>query len=231
MAAKKNDGNNKDKGKSSSTTASGKKIEWQDPKKYKSDTAIGRTGQKTTVSKPKTSDRFKSTAKTPVKKAGSGFTGSGGSLAQGLSLSQPTKKSNMVNAALTATALPGSGQVANWAAKKVGTKIGGAAASGAWDVAAKGLGAISSGGKVSKTFTPMGPTLRSTRIMSSAQKGAALTGLETRAGNIASAAGRAAGNAAAGITKKVVRNTVGGAKGAAIAGVLGSKTKKNTKKK
>lgn len=224
VAAKKKSSDSKN------TTSSGKKISWQDPKKYKSDAAITQKGQKAKgLSAPKSSDRFKSAAKTPVKKAG-GFAGSGGSLAQGLGLSQPTKKSNVANAVLTATMLPGSGQAAKWAAGKVGQKVGQAAADSAWTVASKGLSTMSGGGKVGKAFTPMGPTLKSTRIMTAGQKAAAESGLYTRAANIAGAAGVGGAKAAAKITQKVVRGAVGTGKAGAAAVAAGKSLKPKKKK-
>lgn len=174
-------------------------------------------------------NRFSSTAKTPVYKAQQGLRGTGTPLATSLGY-KPTK-TNIANAALTATMLPGSGQVANWAAKKVAGRVGGATADATWNVAARGLGSISRGGKVSKTFTPMGPTLKSTRIMNPKQTSAALNALETRAMNITNAATKASMNASAKITKQVVRGASGTAKVAAGTGVAASNKKSKNKKK
>lgn len=174
-------------------------------------------------------NRFSSNAKTPVYKAQQGLRGTGTPLATSLNY-KPTK-GNIVNAALTVTALPGSGQFSSWAAKKIAGKVGGATADATWASAAKGLDVISRGGKVSKTFTPMGPTLRSTRIMNTKQASSALNALETRAGNITEAATRASMAASSGITKKIIRNATGTAKVAGIVGAGANAVVRKKKKK
>lgn len=122
----------------------------------------------------------------PVKQAGKGFAGSGGTLASGLALSQPTKPSNVAKALLAVTATPSSGQFSKWLAGKVG----GAADTAAFRAASKGLGASGAGGKVSRTVTPMGPTLRSTRIGTPAQQASRMGNLTKRAENIATQTGK-----------------------------------------
>ena len=132
--------------------------------------------------------------KTPVKQAGSGFAGSGGTLASGFK--KPTA-GNIVNSALTITAVPGAAGVGaagvRALAKRAGEKAFTRTANASYTANMKGLfTATGEGGKVSRTMTPMGPSLRSTRIGSEAQQAARINNLEvvairkaTRAGTIA----------------------------------------------
>ncbi len=132
--------------------------------------------------------------KTPVKQAGSGFAGSGGTLASGFK--KPTAK-DIVNSALTITAAPGAAGVGaagvRALAKRAGEKAFTRTANASYTANMKGLfTATGEGGKVSRTMTPMGPSLRSTRIGSEAQQAARINNLEvaairkaTRAGTIA----------------------------------------------
>ena len=122
----------------------------------------------------------------PVKQASKGFAGSGSPLGTSIKLSQPTKASNVAKALLAITSTPGSGQFTKWAA----SKVGGAADTAAFNAASKGLGASGAGGKVSRTMTPMGPTLRSTAIGSSAQQAARMGNLLKNADKIATQTGR-----------------------------------------
>lgn len=188
--------------------------------------AVTKPGQKATGLGKSTvaGNRFSSTAKTPVYKAQQGLRGTGGSLTSALGY-KPTK-TNIANAALAVTALPGSGQFSKWAAGKIAGKVGGATADATWNVAAKGLGSISSGGKVTRGFGPMGPTLKSTRVMNPKQQSAALNALETRAEKITSAATKASYGAATKITKSIIRNATGGAKVAGAVGVVAANKKK-----
>lgn len=190
--------------------------------------AITAKGQKATGLAKSTvkGNRFSSTAKTPVYKTQQGLRGSGTPLASSLNY-KPTK-GNVVNAALTATALPGSGQFSRWAAGKIAGKVGGATGDATWTVASKGISSMKGGGRVYKASTPFGKTLGSTKIMNQGQKYAAMTGLETRAANIATTAERAAAGAASKITKQIIRKATGGAKvaGAGAAVVANKKKKK-----
>lgn len=178
--------------------------------------AITAKGQKATgLGKSTKDNRFASTAKTPVKDASKGFAGSGSPLGTSIKLSQPTKASNVVNAALAVTALPGSGQVRSAVAKVLGRKagtIGGkvatAAENAAWRSASKGLSASGAGGKVSKTFTPFGQTLRSTVIGTEKQQAARMAGLTSRAANITTAVGVAADRATARARQQAIRSTL-----------------------
>lgn len=174
-------------------------------------------------------NRFSSNAKTPVYKAQQGLRGTGTPLATSLNY-RPTK-GNIVNAALTATALRGSGQFSSWAAKKIAGKVAGPTGDATWAAASKGISTMRGGGRVYKTSTPFGKTLGSTKIMNAGQKAASMTGLETRAANIATTAERAAAGAASRITKKVIRNATGAAKVAGVAGAVGNAAIKKKKKK
>jgi len=132
--------------------------------------------------------------KTPVKQAGSGFAGSGGTLASGFK--KPTA-GDIVNSALTITAAPGAAGIGaagvRALAKRAGERAFTRTADAAYTANMKGLfTATGEGGRVSRTMTPMGPSLRSTRIGSEAQQAARINNLEvgairkaTRAGNIA----------------------------------------------
>lgn len=223
----KNRATTKDKPKSSSPSAAQIAALKGPTSTRKPTEAITAPGQKATGLAKSTvkGNRFSSTAKTKVNTGV--FAGSGNPKGKQFNLT----KGNIVNAALTVTALPGSGQVTKWAAGKIAGKVGGATANATWNSAAKGLGSISSGGKVSRGFGPMGPTLKSTRIMNPAQKSSALNALETRAANITNAAAKASATAASNITKKVIRNTVGGAKIAGATGAVGKNLYNRKKKK
>jgi hypothetical protein len=145
-------------------------------------TAKGQKGKD--LAKSTKDNRFASKAKTPVKQAGKGFSGSGSPLGTSFKMSQPTKASNVINAALAVTALPGSGQVKSAITKAVGKKVAGWSAKGATPVAYRGLSASGAGGKVAKTMTPFGPTLRSTAIGTKAQQAGRMAGLSKRAENV-----------------------------------------------
>jgi hypothetical protein len=162
--------------------------------------AFTNKGQKATgLAKSNVTDRFSSTAKTKVKNANSGFAGSGSSLGSSLGVSKITKGS-VANAVVTATFLPGSGQVTRY----VAGKLGGIVAKDTFAVASKGLEASGAGGKIKDVMTPFGKTIASTRIGSPAQQAASMGGLIKRAENIATGSGQA-------IANRVVRgmNTAG----------------------
>ena len=136
--------------------------------------AFTKPGQKATgLAKSSTPDRFASTAKTPVKKATSGFAGSGTPLGASMGIN-PVNKGQIANAALTAVALPGSGQVRNYLGAKAGTRV----TEAAFKASTKGFGASGAGGKVKNVMTPFGKTLGSTSIGSSGQQAARMNNLE-----------------------------------------------------
>lgn len=194
--------------------------------------AITAKGQKATgLGKSTKDNRFASTAKTPVKDASKGFAGSGSPLGTSIKLSRPTKASNVANAVLAVTALPGSGQVRSAVAKTVGKKVGQLADTSAFKAASKGLlTATGEGGKVVRTVTPFGPTLRSTRIGTAAQQAA-------RVENLLKNADRVATQTARGAAQSAIRSTLKGFSKAAEVGrgaatiYVGAKTQPKKKKK
>jgi hypothetical protein len=170
--------------------------------------AITKPGQKATgLAKSSVPDRFASTATTPVKKAGSGFAGSSGSLGSSLGVSKITK-TNVANAAFAATLLPGSGQVTRY----VAGKAGGVVANAALKASTKGFGASGAGGKIKNVMTPMGPTIASTSIGSAGQQSARMNNLLTGKVKEATSAGLDVANKVVrGMNKtgKVVKVTAG----------------------
>jgi len=161
-------------------TKDGKVVQWGDPKKYKSSEAVVTSGQKAKDLKPATSkDRFKP------------------------EFSKNIPTSNRAVDVLNATgrlaaetvALGGAGAIISTAgrsiAKKAGIKAfektGGAAFQAGMERLA---GATGKGGKVSRTFTPMGQTLRSTTIGTKAQQSARMNNLAISAEKQAIRAGR-----------------------------------------
>ena len=185
--------------------------------------AITKPGQKATgLAKSTVKDRFASTAKTPVKKATSGFAGSATPLGASMG-ANPLNKGQIANAALTATLLPGSGQVRNY----LGAKAGGKVAEAAFKASTKGFGASGAGGKIKDVTTPFGKTIASTGIGSSAQQSARMGNLETAKIKEAVRAGSDIGNQVIrGVNKagKFVRATT-------VTGVVGKGVADKTKKK
>ena len=195
----------------------------KDSKGVKPTAAITKPGQKATgLAKSTVKDRFASDGKTSVKKATSGFAGSGTPLGASMGIN-PLNKGQITNAALTATALPGSGQ----ATRYVAGKLGGIVAKETFVVASKGLEVSGAGGKIKDVLTPFGKTIASTRIGSPAQQAASMGGLIKRAENIATGSGqRIAGRVARGM------NTAGNiVKGTAVVGVVGKGVANKVKKK
>jgi hypothetical protein len=184
--------------------------------------------KKPTSSRPRmASERPKEKKPTPIKKAESGFAGSGTPLNTSIGLSRPTAKKNVVNAGLTVAAVPMSaGLKAKIVSKVVSkSKIPGAAGNAAWDAAAKGLTkATGKGGKVSRSWTPMGPTLRSTRIGTPAQQSSRIENLMRNADRISN---RAVAGAKTQIAKNTNRRINKTQQGAGIAVVASNKPKNN----
>jgi hypothetical protein len=116
--------------------------------------------------------------------------------------------------------------------KVVGTAAGIATGKVAGDKAFEKLlpKSISTGGKVFRTNTPMGPTLASTRIMTKGQQSSAVKGLTKIAENRANEIEAAVGKTVARSTAKGVANVV---KGAGVAATVANKpkNKKDTRKK
>lgn len=111
-------------------------------------------------------------------------------------------------------------------AKRLGVKAFQRTGGAAWSAGSRNIaGATGAGGKVSRTMTPFGPTLRSTRVGSEAQQAARMGGLEKVYENLAVRAGKIAQ------TQKVVSSVrtgraatqTGMVAGAAAAGVAGRK--------
>lgn len=191
--------------------ASGKEIKWDKPGTRKPTEAIVAKGQKATgLAKSNVPDRFS------MKDAGK---------KSGVSASDQ-KAYNVLNriakevtiGAISAGAGAVAGSVVKSAVTKVGMRYAGAGADAAYDVAAKGISTMSTGGKIRNVTTPMGKTIASSKIMSKGQVSAAKSGLEQRAINIAlgSAGGtmsQATKDAAkvSGVVKKAVTATgIGG---------------------
>lgn len=185
--------------------------------------AITKPGQKATgLAKSTVKDRFASTAKTPVKKATSGFAGSGTPLGASMGVN-PLNKGQIATAALTAVALPGSGQVKYY----IGDKVAGKVATAAFKASTKGFGASGAGGKVKNVMTPFGKTLGSTSIGSAGQQSARMGNLEIAKAKEAFSAGADIGyQVIRGVNKagKVVRATT-------VTGVVGKGVANKTKKK
>jgi hypothetical protein len=189
-------------------------------------------GKKATSSRPRSAaEKPKETKRTPIKKAESGFAGSGTPLGTSIGLSRPTAKKNLINAGLTIASTPmGAGLKAKIIGKVVSrSNVPKAAGAGAWDAAAKGLSkATGKGGKVSRTWTPMGPTLRSTRIGTPAQQ-------SSRIENLYRNADRIARRAEAGTKTQIAKNTntrLNRATQSAQMGLVAkNRPKKNNKKK
>jgi hypothetical protein len=114
-------------------------------------------------------------------------------------------------------------------AKKVGQNIGGRTAQASYNANMKGLWkATGAGGKVTRTQTPMGPTLRSTAIGTSKQQTARVNNLETAAFKKATRAGaEATSKAMIDVFKKGKQVK----KGLGAAGVAASANKNKPKKK
>jgi hypothetical protein len=118
------------------------------------------------------------------------------------------------------------GKAANYLGAKAGTRV----TEAAFKASTKGFGASGAGGKVKNVMTPMGKTLGSTSIGSSAQQSARMGNLETAKIKEAVSAGSDIGKQVIrGVNKagKVVRATT--IAGIGVKGVA-SKVKKNTKK-
>lgn len=164
----------------------------------------------------------------PVKQAGKGFAGSSGTYASGF---KNITKGDILNATLAVTSMPGSGQVRAAVAKTIGKKVGQLADTSAFKAASKGLAsATGAGGKVTRTVTPFGPTLRSTRIGSSAQQAARVENLLKNADRIAAQTARGAAQAAIRSTVKVFGKASEVGRGSATI-YVGAKTQPKKKKK
>ena len=169
--------------------------------------AITAKGQKATgLGKSAKDNRFASTAKTPVQV-----------------VKEPSLGDVARFAATVFAATKGKGNFSRWSAGK----LGGLAEGAAFQAASKGLSASGKGGKVLRTVTPMGPTLRSTRIGSPAQQAARMENLLKNASKI----GTQTGQSVAQQTMKAVQNARKTARSVAATAVTADVVRKDKKKK
>lgn len=162
--------------------------------------------------------------KAKVKSAEDKFAGSGTPLGASLAMSRPGATRNIVGAALTVSMVPGKGRIA----KVVAGKVGSIADEAAFRAASKGLEASGAGGRVSRTFTPMGPTLRSTRIGTAKQQAARMENLFANADRIGTSTGRQVSGTMYGVLRQAgVVARVGGA--SILAGKVSKPSRKNKK--
>ena len=192
----------------------------KDSKGVKPTAAITKPGQKAKGLAPRTP--APSGKRTPIRKATDAFAGSGTPLGASMGIN-PLNKGQIANAALTAVALPGSGQVRNYLGAKAGTRV----TEAAFKASTKGFGASGAGGKVKNVMTPFGKTLGSTSIGSSGQQAARMNNLEYAKIKEAVSAGSDIGKQVIrGVNQagKVVRATT-------VAGVVGKGVATKTKKK
>jgi hypothetical protein len=128
-----------------------------------------------------------------------------------------------------ARAIGGVGKVVG---KVVAQNVAATSAQTTFNALTKNLPNASQGGKTFTTQTPFGPTLASTKIMTSPQREAAIKGLATAAGNRATEVGVELGSKAGRVVSSAIREAgqaIGGA--AAIAGIVGTNKTSNAKKK
>lgn len=145
-------------------------------------------GKKATQSRSRSAaEKPKETKVTKVKNAESGFAGSGTPLGTSFGISRPTAAKNVANALFTVAMTPVGRGVRAAVVSKIVKKSTAPADAGAaaFNAAAKGLSkATGAGGRVSRTYTPMGKTLRSTVIGSPAQQKARIDNLYANAQRI-----------------------------------------------
>ena len=160
------------------------------------------------------------------------FTGTGASVAQSLSRSEPTKPSNIINAALAVTALPGKGQIAKGLSKYVGS-IAAESSLRAY----RGLGKSGVGGKVVNSTirsTSSPKAITQTAVGSGAQQAARMGNLYTAAYKQSVRTGKLAavstGRSLAQVSKTVRDVQVAGA-AAVVAKKTAPKNKSKTNKR
>lgn len=194
----------------------------KDSKGVKPTAAFTKTGQKATGLAPRTP--APDGKRTPIRTNISGLSMRGSGTPLGTSMGiNPLNKGQIANAALTAVALPGSGQVRNYLGAKAGTRV----TEAAFKASTKGFEASGAGGKVKNVMTPFGRTLGSTSIGSAGQQSARMGNLEIAKAKEAARAGRdIAGQVVRGMNK--AGKTV---KGVVIGGVVGKGVANKAKKK
>jgi hypothetical protein len=134
----------------------------------------------------------------------------------------PVNKGQIANAALTAVALPGSGQVRKYLAAKAGGRV----TEAAFSASTKGFGSSGMGGRIYTAGGLEGKVIASTKVGSAAEGAAKMNNLEIAKIKEAVRAGADIGNQVArgmNQTGKVVKGVVIG--GVVTKGV-GSKAKK-----
>lgn len=175
--------------------------------------SVGSRGKKYSAPKGSVKTTSLPKGKTPVKKATSGFAGSGSPLGTSFGVN-PASKGQVANAALVVVSTPGSGKIVNAltkaAAKQVG-KVAGAAGSSAARAAMPAR--IGMGGRLYVANTVTGKQLASTSVRSAAQRAASAKGLATRAGNIGA-------DTASDIARKGAKIIAKGVSGAKKAGTV-----------
>lgn len=125
------------------------------------------------------------------------------------------------------------GKVAGAAISKVASRYGKAAAEGAFDIAAKGLGASGKGGKIKNVMTPFGKTIASTNIGTKAAQAARMENLVTRAEQISVGGLRGAKTKGAADATKVIlgAKAAGRVAGAVAAAKTVTKSSKGNNKR
>lgn len=153
------------------------------------------------------------------------FTGTGASVAQSLSRSEPTKPSNIINAVLAVTALPGKGQIV----KAISNKVGSITAESSL-ATYRGLGKSGMGGKLKMSETVTGKQLTSSAVGSEAQQSARMMNLYK---NSYKQSGRAGGMATVTTSRALARvgKTVRDVQVAGVAAVVAKKTAPKNKSK
>ena len=157
------------------------------------------------------------------------FAGTGASVAQSLSRSEPTKPSNIINAALAVTALPGKGQIAKAISKYVGSTTAESSLA-----TYRGLGKSGMGGKLKMSETVTGKQLTSSAVGSEAQQASRMMNLYKGAYKQSGRAGSMAGVKVGrdiGKVVKVVRDVQVAGAAAVVAKKTAPKNKSKTNKR
>lgn len=153
------------------------------------------------------------------------FAGFQNKIGTSLAISEPTKPSNIINAALAVTALPGKGQIAKAISKKVGSITAESSLA-----TYRGLGKSGMGGKLKMSETVTGKQLTSSAVGSEAQQSARMMNLYKGAYKQSGRAGRmAAVTTSRGLAK--VGQTVRNVEVAGAAAVVAKKTAPKNKSK
>ena len=157
------------------------KVTWG---KTKPKESVGSRGKKYSAPKGSVKTTSLPKGKTPVKKATSGFAGSGSPLGTSFGVN-PASKGQVVNAALAMSVVPGKGRIAA-AVGKTGAKVVGRVANAAGRAATEAAmpARVGMGGRLYVANTVTGKQLASTAVRSAKQRAASAAGLAARAENI-----------------------------------------------